>query len=439
MNVSVLTVFPELYDSFLKTSLIGRSQEKKHIEYDLTSYFSLVQPKERIDAPTFGPGPGMLLRPDLVEKYITQQESQHGRALRIFFSPQGQKLDQRLMNSIAQKMQETGHLMLLPARYEGMDARVETEYADLIVSIGDYVLMAGDLPAMVLLEGVIRLLPGIVGNKESIQRESFAGPFVDYPEYTVPVQWKGHEVPEVIRSGNHELIAKWREEEAAQKTVKLHFDWVRSIETSERQRVLVQKYIPHHYCVLMHDEIVLPGNMVGTTSITSLDIHDIARSGRTYGIKEYFIVTPLLDQQRIANRLLDFWKTDAGIEYNRHRHEAVSAVTVVSSLNDVVNAVESKEGIKPLLIATSAKSNETASAIITYCDQARVWQENRPVIFIFGTGRGLAPSVIERCDFLLLPLEGFSSFNHLSVRSAVAIIFDRWLGVNIKPSMKINS
>jgi tRNA (guanine37-N1)-methyltransferase len=432
VNISLITVFPELYDAFLKTSLMGRSQEKSLVHYDISSYFSYVSPKERIDAPTFGPGPGMLLRPDLVEQFVNQKEAQHGRAFKIFFSPQGQKLDQPLLNHIVQKAQETKHLMLFPARYEGMDARVEQEYADLVISLGDFVIMAGDLPAMVLLEGIVRLLPGVVGNKESIERESFAGPFVDYPEYTMPVSWKGHEVPELIRSGNHEKIAQWRQEKAAQKTVKYHFEWLRSFPITIQQREVAQKYIPPHYCVLMHDQVLLPGNQVGTTSVTSLDIHDIARSARTYGLKGYFMVTPLVDQQKIANRLLDFWKTGVGVEYNRHRHEAVKSVNVVDSLELVIAEIEKLEGKKPLLVATSARTDEHAASLISYYDQSKVWHEDRPVLLIFGTGHGLAPSIIQRCDFLLLPVEGFSDFNHLSVRSAAAIVFDRWLGINQK-------
>lgn len=432
MNISLITVFPDLYTPFLQTSLIGRAQHNDLVHFDVNSYFSYVQPKERIDAPTIGPGPGMLLRPDLIEKFVDEKEKKYGKAFKIFFSPQGKKLDQFLLKSIAQKAQETKHLMLFPARYEGMDARVEEEYADLVISLGDFVIMAGDLPAMVLLEGVIRLLPDVVGNIESLERESFSGPFVDYPEYTMPLVWKNREVPEILRSGNHGAIAQWREQNAAEKSVKYHFEWLRSSKMTDHQMHLAKQCIPPHYCVLMHDEVMLPGNQVGTTSVTSLDIHDIARSVSTYGLQEYYIVTPLSDQQKIVNRLLEFWKTGVGIEYNPHRHEAVSKVHVIESLDEVIANIEKKEGKKPLLIATSARSNESGAQRITYYDQSKVWQENRPVIFLFGTGRGLAPSVIQKCDFLLLPIEGFAEFNHLSVRSAAAIIFDRWLGINLK-------
>ena len=182
----------------------------------------------------------------------------------------------------------------------------------------------------------------------------------------------------------------------------------------------------------MHDQVMLPHDQVGTTSVTSLDIHDIARSACTFGIKRYFLVTPLLDQQRIVERLLEFWKTGVGVAYNPHRHQAVKQVELADSLNQVIAAIEEKEGKSPLLVATSARYHDEGFGhkIITYFEQKRVWQADRPVLLLFGTGHGIAPEVLERCDYLLVPIEGFSDFNHLSVRSAVAIILDRWLGIN---------
>ena len=432
MNISLLTVFPQLYDVFLKTSLMQRAQEKNIVRYDVDTFFSFVQPKERIDAPTFGHAAGMLIKPEVVQKAVEAKEAAYGKAYKIFFSPQGKKLTQDLLKTIIQKAQKTDHLMLIAGRYEGMDARVEEVYADELISMGDFVLLSGDLPAMMMLEGLVRLLPGVVGKQESVERESFSGPFVDHPEYTVPVTWQGLEVPEIIRSGNHAAIKKWQEEAAAQNTVKDHFTWLSSCLLTTSQKKLARNYIPAHYCALMHDQVLLPQNQVGTTSVTSLDIHDIARSACTFGILNYFIVTPLLDQQRIVERLLEFWKTGEGVDYNHHRHQAVRNVELADSLAQVIAAIEAKEGKKPLLVATSARYHDEqfGNKIITYFQQDRVWESDRPVLLLFGTGHGLAPEVVERCDFLLTPLEGFSDFNHLSVRSAVAIILDRWLGIN---------
>ena len=122
-----------------------------------------------------------------------------------------------------------------------------------------------------------------------------------------------------------------------------------------------------------------------------------------------------------------------GVTYNPHRHNALSEVQLAASLDDVCRTIEQKEGKKPLVIATSARSEDTySSKTITYYDQELVWAAHQPVLFVFGTGQGLSSKVLDHADFILLPLQGFSSFNHLSVRSAAAIIFDRWLGINLK-------
>lgn len=431
MNISILSVFPQLYTSFLETSIIKKAQDQNLVRFDLCSFFSHVVPKERIDAPTFGHGAGMLIKPDVVQKAVESQEEKWGKSFKIFFSPQGKKLDQRLLKKIKRSLVGYQHLMLLPARYEGMDARVEQEYADEIISVGDFVLMGGDIPAMMLLEGLLRLMPGVVGKAESVEADSFTGPLVDYPEFTHPIVWKNKEVPEVLRSGDHGRIKKWQNEQSLQRTVTYHFDWLRTSCLSNDKKKEIITHIPPHYIALLHNEIIVQDDgLVGHTSVTSLDIHDIARSAKTYGIKQYFIVTDLIDQQKIVRKLLDFWQEGGGVTYNASRHRAVKQVELQSTLDQVIQAIEKKEGKAPVIIATSAKVHEGIT--VSYFDQARVWAQNKPVLIIFGTGKGLAPEVLKRCDFILGPLQGFIDYNHLSVRSAAAIVLDRWLGINPK-------
>ncbi len=430
MKISILTLFPELFEPFLKTSLIGRATEKKIIEADLVSFFNFAQPKERIDSPTFGPGSGMLIKPEIIQKAIENQDQKNGKSFKIFFSPQGEKLNQKLLNSLYQKIKNQDHLLLVSSRYEGIDTRVEEYYSDLVISVGDFVLMGGDLPAMCFLESFLRLFPGIVGKTDSVESESFSGPFVDYPQYTSPLSWKAMQVPEIIRSGNHGLIQKWREKMAALKTVKKHFEWLKSYPLNQGEKNVAKEFIPPHYAVLMHNDVLLKDKSVGTTSVTSLDLHDIARAAATYGLKNYFISTPLIDQQKVVQTLMDFWQTE-GPQYNIHRFQAVNLVRMVNNLDECVKLIEESKGKKPILIATSAKKHNHAN-LITYFDQSKVWQEDRPVLFVFGTGHGLAQHILEKCDYLLLPIEGFTDFNHLSVRSACSIIFDRWLGINIR-------
>jgi tRNA (guanine37-N1)-methyltransferase len=433
MNISIITVFKELYEPFLNTSLIKRAQQKGLVDIDLHSFFSFVQPKERIDAPMFGHGAGMLIKPVVVEQALTHCKERKGADTHtIFFSPQGQMLDQTVLRDLATKIADNKHLILVPARYEGMDARVEQVYADQIISIGNYVLMGGDLPAMVLLEGLLRYVPGVVGKEFSVEHDSFTGSFVDYPSYTEPLTWQGLQVPEILRSGNHQAVDRWRNEKAADLSVKKHFGWVKSHVKTQEDRRLAAASIPHHYVALCHSDVLIgPEKLPGTTSVTSLDIHDIARSCKTYGIRGYSIVTPLHDQQKVVQKLLEFWASDVGTSYNPQRQSAIELVDLQESIDAVIEQIEQKEGKKPLLVATSARALE-GQPLLSFYEQDKVWQHDRPVLFIFGTGKGLTPELLKRCDYILAPVQGFTDFNHLSVRSAVAIILDRWLGINLE-------
>lgn len=431
MKITVFTLFPELYTPFLSTSIIKKASEQGLFTAQVQSLLSFCAPKERIDGPTYGHGPGMLIKPTVVERAIEGYEKDHGRPLRIFFSPHGQHLTQDLLREIHGRAQN--HCALFAARYEGMDARVEEEYADYVISLGDFVLMGGDVPALAFMEGILRLVPGIVGREESVEHDSFTGPFVDHPEYTAPVEWRGKIVPEVLRSGNHAAMQMWRRRAAAERTYTHHFDWFRSHAHDQSDRELMKSTIPNHYAALMHSEVLVPGPngdglVSSTSSVTSLDIHDIARSATTYGISGYGIITPLIDQQKIVNTLLDFWHTGAGTTYNVHRHHALNRVKLCDTLDAFIAQITEREGVAPLLIATSAR-DESHKNRITYRDQGMIWSQKKPVLFIFGTARGLAPELLARCDYILEPIEGFEKFNHLSVRTAAGIIFDRWLGL----------
>lgn len=444
MKISIITVFPELYDSFLKTSLIGRAVEKGLLEFNLVRLSDLCAPKERIDEPVCGPGTGMIIKPEVIEKAIEICQNKWGQGFKIFFSPQGKKLDQRVLETLSKNffseknIQESEsersgsnfeHLILVCSRYEGIDERVQEFYADAVFSIGDYVVMGGDLPAQVFLESFLRLIPGIVGKQESVEQESFSGSLLDYPEYGLPVEWNGLKIPEIVRSGNHAEIEKWRKEQAAQKTVLKRFDWFASSEPSLQEIQLARKFIPNHYAALMHTQILVKEGVVGNNSITSLDIHDISRSGATYGIKNYFVVSPLQDQQKVLNTFLDFWKSDVGREYNSSRFEAVSRVIPALTFEEVLSKIKEKEGVDPLIICTSAREVEPEKQI-DFFSQGKIFALKRPILLVFGTGHGLSEEILKKSDFVLNPIKGMTDYNHLSVRSAAAIIFDRWLGLN---------
>ncbi|MBY0353578.1 hypothetical protein K2W90_04410 [Candidatus Babeliales bacterium] len=451
MNISILTVFPELYEAFISSSIIARSVEKGLVSFNLVRFSDLVPPKVRIDSPTCGHGAGMLLKPDVIEKALAVCQEKWGVATVIFFSPQGTKLNQRILEQFAQKhcfdtvtkptlkqdldhnsqLPTKPHIILVCARYEGIDARVERAYADYMISVGDYVLMGGDIPAQLFLEGLLRLIPGVVGKQESVEDDSFSGPLLDYPEYTHPIEWHGEKIPDIVTSGNHGAISTWRTEQACKKTVLQRFDWFRQQQPEKKYLTCAKKFIPNHYVAIMHTQIMLKGGMVGQSSVASLDIHDVARTARTYDVENFFIVCPLRDQQQIIGTFLEFWYSDKGQEYNKGRSDAVQRIKPVNELTEVLAFIEEKEGKKPLIITTSARHYDQIPTI-DYYSQSEVWQQERPVLLIFGTGQGLAPEVLEQSDYLLLPVQGMCDYNHLSVRSAVSIILDRWLGLQPK-------
>ncbi len=452
MKISIITVFPELHELFIKTSIIGRAAEKGLLEFNIVRFSDMCPPKERIDEPTVGPGVGMIIKPEIVQRAITACEEKWGRGFKIFFSPQGIKLNQRNLAVIAKEIEKrwilnhvqddkieekheintcinSPHLIIICPRYEGIDARVEDHYADLVISIGDYVVMGGDLPAQVFLEGFLRLVPGIVGKQESVEQDSFQSPFFDHPGYGLPVTWEGQTIPDVLRSGNHAEIDRWRKEAAAKKTIAQRFDWFASSQPTQEDITLAKKFIPPHYVALMHTDVNLKEGRVGTTSIASLDIHDTARACSTYNIKNFFIVCPLKDQQEIVKTFLNFWGSEHGAKYNQTRQEAVSRVKQLATFDQLVEAIEQQEGVKPIIVTTSAKNHDFGTKI-DYHSQAEVWRHNRPVLFVFGTGQGLSDHILAKSDYLLVPIQGLSAYKHLSVRSAVSIILDRWLGLH---------
>jgi hypothetical protein len=180
------------------------------------------------------------------------------------------------------------------------------------------------------------------------------------------------------------------------------------------------------YCALVHHPVLDRQGEEVTTSVTNLDVHDIARSARTYGLRGYFVVNPIDAQHPVVQKIIDHWSTGAGTKRFPERTEAVRLVEICLSIDHAIAEIESREGEPPRLVATSAKGGPGRSA---YAEEAeRLRTESRPTLLLFGTGHGLSPTVLERCDAILAPIEGPTDFNHLSVRAAAAITLDRLFG-----------
>ena len=189
------------------------------------------------------------------------------------------------------------------------------------------------------------------------------------------------------------------------------------------------------YVALVHHPIKNKRDDLVTTSVTNLDIHDISRSSRTYGSKHYYIVTPLKAQHELVNRILGHWEKEKNGAYNPDRQDALAYTSVVDSIEDAVLNVKELEGVAPLVVVTGANFESHDGKMIDACRKANI--DKRPILLLFGTGWGLYASVVESADFRLEPLTGSASdgYNHLSVRSAVAIYLDRFKQANDQASL----
>ena len=212
MKFDVLTLFPEMFGA-LKESIIGRAIENNLIDINLINIRDFSKNKhKKVDDTPYGGGAGMLIRPDVVyDAYSSIQNKENAKV--IYLSPKGKKLEQEKVKQLS----KLDHIILLCGHYEGIDQRVLDEIVDEEISIGDYVLTGGELPAMVLIDSVCRYVEGVI-NTESIEEESFSNGTLEYPQYTRPEIFNGHKVPEVLISGHHEKIKKWREEKSLEIT-----------------------------------------------------------------------------------------------------------------------------------------------------------------------------------------------------------------------------
>ena len=213
MRVDILTIFPEIFDGPLQASLLGRAIEAGLVDVRVTDIREHAPDRHRqVDDEPFGGGPGMIMKPEPIFAAVESLGTDPKRT--ILLSPAGQRLDQALVRELAGQP----WLVLVCGRYEGVDERVVEGLPAEEISIGDYVLSGGEIPALVVLESVTRLVPGVVGRGESLARESFEDGLLDHPHYTRPRGFRGRKVPEVLLSGDHRRIEEWRRAAALEKT-----------------------------------------------------------------------------------------------------------------------------------------------------------------------------------------------------------------------------
>ena len=212
MIIDVLTLFPDSLTAYLNENIVRRAKESGLMEVRLHDFREYTHDRHRtVDDAPYGGGPGMLLKPAPIFECLDDLDL--WKAHKIFLTPSGTPFD----HSTAQRLSKMDHLMILCGHYEGVDQRVR-DAMDEEISIGDYVLSNGSVAAMVIIDAVTRLIPGTLGNQESAENDSFCDGLLEFPQYTRPEEFRGQRVPEVLLSGNHQLIAKWRREKQLELT-----------------------------------------------------------------------------------------------------------------------------------------------------------------------------------------------------------------------------
>jgi tRNA (guanine37-N1)-methyltransferase len=237
LRVDVFTIFPEVIDNYCEASILGRARREGLIDVRVHDIRSAAQdPHRSVDDSPFGGGAGMVLAPEPV--FAAVELADPPRPL-LLLSPGGRRFDQ----AMAVELGAAGRFSLLCGRYEGVDQRIADHLADGEVSVGDFVLSGGELGALVIVEAVGRLVPGVLGNDESSTDESFAAGLLEYPQYTRPASFRGWEVPEILRSGDHRRIARWRLAQSLRSTLERRPDLVESRGgVSEAERAVMAEF-----------------------------------------------------------------------------------------------------------------------------------------------------------------------------------------------------
>ncbi len=217
MKISIITLFPEVFDPILSSSILKRAQKKGKVEFEFINLRDFGEGRHKqVDGRPYGGGVGMLFRADILAKALPK------KGYVILTSPSGKPYKQKG----AQRLSKLNHLVIVCGHYEGVDQRFIEKYADEEISIGDYVLTGGEIPAMIIADSIIRLIPGVLEKPEATENESFSDGLLEYPQYTRPETWKNLKVPAVLLSGDHQKVDKWRKEQSLKKTKKIRPDLI---------------------------------------------------------------------------------------------------------------------------------------------------------------------------------------------------------------------
>ena len=237
LRFDILSVFPEMFDSPLQVSLLKKAQDRELIKIVLHNIRDHTRDKHRMtDDTPYGGGCGMVMKVDPIDRALASLDRTEGRSLIVLLTPQGESFSQ----SMAEELAAFDRIVLICGHYEGVDDRVRQHLADREISIGDYVLTGGELSAMVIIDAVSRLVPGVLGNSESTASESFSMGLLEYPQYTRPSEYRGWRVPEVLLSGNHREIDLWRKRASLRRTLHRRPDLLKKATLSDQDKKILK-------------------------------------------------------------------------------------------------------------------------------------------------------------------------------------------------------
>lgn len=423
MRIDIFTLFPGMFAP-MSESIMKRACEKGLAEINIHNIRDYAKDPHLADDILYGGGAGMVLKPEPVMNALRAQGYQKGDTV-IITSPAGRPFRQEDAAALSRERR----IFMIAGHYEGLDQRVAELTGAAEYSIGDYVLTGGELPAMVMTDSIVRLLDGVLGDAASLEQESFNEGLLEYPQYTRPKEYEGMSVPEVLLCGDHKVIEEWRRKESLKRTWERRPDLLAKIPLSPEDKAELKglEAVYHDkgnfYIALVHYPVLDPKGHTIATSVTNLDIHDIARLARTYGAKGYYIIQPGEEQKELVAHLIHYWTGGHGAKMNPDRKEALDHVAVVDSLEDACRKIEEREGAKPIMVGTSAKNR---AGIIDYEELSlKMERDDHSYLLVFGTGHGLTDALLDTMDYILKPIEGRGEYNHLSVRSAVSIVVDR--------------
>jgi len=363
MRFSVVTAFPDFIESYFTTSIIGKAVQKGLLEYDVVNPRSFAEPPHnQIDDYAYGGG-GMVLKAEPLARAVDSVKSPDAKV--ICLSPQGKLLNQALVESLAKEK----HLILVCGHYEGIDERFVQLYADMELSVGDYVLTGGELPALIVVDAVSRRIEGVVGKSSAVEDDSFAKGLLDHPHYTRPSVWRGIEVPEVLLKGDHGAVARWRRRESVARTLSRRPDIIKG--------AFLTPYLEKGLYVVLGDASKAFGEDEHLSDDVAIKLlkNAISIAQRAGCRKVILILKQVTERHRVRHLLSKLKETEPDFG------NCDEMVKMVPDIAKAFGWIREKEKEKPYVVALSSESkgnevdwNELKIKILGMC---------RPVVFCF--------------------------------------------------------